>query len=106
MASVRTVPDGDERDKDVANAIRYAVDNGAHIINMSFGKGYSPEKEAVDAAVAYAEERGVLRVDAAGNQAEVLTTEANIPDAEAKTGVGTPASRGRRTRSGLASGRT
>ena len=79
IMSVRTVPDGDERDKDVANAIRYAVDNGAHIINMSFGKGYSPEKEAVDAAVAYAAERGVLLVHAAGNDAEDLTTEANFP---------------------------
>src|SRR5690606_22783470 len=45
--AVRTVPDGDERDKDVANAIRYAVDNGAKILNMSFGKAYSPEKELV-----------------------------------------------------------
>jgi cell wall-associated protease len=44
IMGVRAVPDGDERDKDVANAIRYAVDNGAHIINMSFGKGYSPSK--------------------------------------------------------------
>lgn len=41
IMSVRCVPDGDERDKDVANAIRYAVDNGASIINMSFGKGHS-----------------------------------------------------------------
>jgi subtilisin family serine protease len=79
IMSVRTVPDGDERDKDVANAIRYAVDNGAHIINMSFGKGYSPEKEAVDAAVAYAQDRGVLVVHAAGNDAEDLTSEANFP---------------------------
>ena len=64
---VRTVPDGDERDKDVANAIRYAVDNGASVINMSFGKGYSPEKKAVDDAVKYADSKGVLMVHAAGN---------------------------------------
>src|SRR5690606_13571354 len=64
---VRTVPQGDERDKDVANAIRYAVDNGAHIITMSFGKGFSPQKELVDEAVRYAESRGVLMVHAAGN---------------------------------------
>jgi subtilisin family serine protease len=77
---VRTVPDGDERDKDVANAIRYAVDNGAHIINMSFGKAYSPFKEVVDAAVRYAEERGVLMVHAAGNDAKDLATENNFPN--------------------------
>ncbi|MFM7016151.1 MAG: S8 family peptidase [Bacteroidota bacterium] len=64
---VRVVPDGDERDKDVANGIRYAVDNGAKIINMSFGKSYSPNKEAVDAAVKYAASKGVLIIHAAGN---------------------------------------
>ncbi|MBS1542711.1 MAG: S8 family serine peptidase, partial [Bacteroidetes bacterium] len=67
IMSVRTVPNGDERDKDVANAIRYAVDNGAHIINMSFGKSWSPQKEVVDEAVTYAEKKGVLLVHAAGN---------------------------------------
>lgn len=67
IMSVRCVPDGDERDKDVANAIRYAVDNGASIINMSFGKGYSPSKDAVDAAVKYAAEHDVLLVHASGN---------------------------------------
>ncbi|MGP8217399.1 MAG: S8 family peptidase [Bacteroidia bacterium] len=64
---VRAVPDGDERDKDVANAIRYAVDNGAKVINMSFGKGYSYNKKAVDAAVKYAEAHDVLLVHASGN---------------------------------------
>ncbi len=64
---VRTIPDGDERDKDVANAIRYAVDNGAKVINMSFGKPYSPQKSAVDDAVKYADAHGVLMVHAAGN---------------------------------------
>ncbi|WP_262915349.1 S8 family serine peptidase [Niabella ginsengisoli] len=44
LMSIRAVPDGDEHDKDIALAIRYAVDNGARVINMSFGKGYSPEK--------------------------------------------------------------
>ena len=76
---VRTVPDGDERDKDVANAIRYAADNGAHIINMSFGKAYSPEKELVDAAVRYADSKGVLMVHAAGNEATDLMEKANFP---------------------------
>ncbi len=64
---IRAVPDGDEWDKDVANAIRYAVDNGAQVINMSFGKAYSPQQEGVIAAVRYAEEKGVLLVHAAGN---------------------------------------
>src|SRR5690554_5161303 len=69
---VRAVPNGDERDKDVANAIYYAVDNGADIINMSFGKSYSPGKKYVDKAVKYAKRKGVLWVNAAGNSAEWL----------------------------------
>jgi len=64
---VRAVPNGDERDKDIANAIYYAVDNGAQIINMSFGKAYSPGREYVLKAISYAEEKGVLMVHAAGN---------------------------------------
>jgi hypothetical protein len=79
IMAIRAVPDGDERDKDVANAIRYAVDNGAHIINMSFGKGQSPQKAAVDAAVRYADERGVLLVNAAGNDARDLGLEDSFP---------------------------
>ncbi|MEN8248677.1 MAG: S8 family peptidase [Bacteroidota bacterium] len=67
IMALRAVPDGDEHDKDVANAIRYAVDNGAQVINMSFGKGYSPHKDYVDKAVRYAEKHGVLLVHAAGN---------------------------------------
>jgi subtilisin family serine protease len=70
IMALRAVPDGDERDEDVARAIRYAVDNGAQIINMSFGKGYSPGKAMVDSAVRYAEARGVLLVHAAGNEGE------------------------------------
>lgn len=85
---VRTVPDGDERDKDVANAIRYAVDNGADIINMSFGKAYSPQKEAVDAAVRYAEENDVLLVHAAGNDGENIDVEPNYPTQEYAEGAG------------------
>ncbi|MEZ4919735.1 MAG: S8 family peptidase [Saprospiraceae bacterium] len=80
IMSVRCVPDGDERDKDVANAIRYAVDNGASIINMSFGKGYSPSKEYVDEAVKYAAEHDVLLVHAAGNDAESNDVEPNFPN--------------------------
>lgn len=70
IMALRAVPNGDERDKDIANAIRYAVDNGAHIINMSFGKDYSPQKAYVDQAVKYAEEKNVLLVHAAGNDAD------------------------------------
>lgn len=67
ILSVRTVPNGDERDKDVANAIRYAVDQGAKVLNMSFGKAYSPDKEVVWDAFKYAEKKGVLLIKAAGN---------------------------------------
>ena len=77
---VRAVPDGDEHDKDIANAIRYAVDNGAQIINMSFGKEFSPEKNWVDDAVRYAEEHGVLLVHAAGNDKENVDTVENFPN--------------------------
>lgn len=76
---VRAVPNGDERDKDVANAIIYAVNNGAHIINMSFGKSFSPQKEAVDKAVQYAEQKGVLLIHAAGNDGENIDEEKNFP---------------------------
>ncbi|WP_245576597.1 S8 family peptidase [Flexithrix dorotheae] len=76
---IRAVPNGDERDKDVANAIRYAVDNGAQVINMSFGKSYSPYKEVVDEAVKYAESKGVLLVHAAGNDAKNLDENTNFP---------------------------
>lgn len=70
IMSVRTVPNGDERDKDVANAIRYAVDNGARILNMSFGKPVSPGKNVVWNAFKYAQDKGVLLVKAAGNENE------------------------------------
>jgi subtilisin family serine protease len=76
---VRAVPNGDERDKDVANAIVYAVDNGAKIINMSFGKSFSPEKEMVDRAVKYAEQKGVLLIHAAGNEGDDIDMEKNFP---------------------------
>lgn len=67
---IRAVPNGDERDKDIANAIRYAADNGARVINMSFGKPYSPDKKAVDDAVKYALSKDVLFIHAAGNDGE------------------------------------
>jgi subtilisin family serine protease len=79
IMSVRTVPNGDERDKDVANAIRYAVDNGAAVINMSFGKGASPRKAVVDEAVRYAMKNDVLLVHAAGNDGKENTIGNNFP---------------------------
>lgn len=94
IMAVRAVPDGDERDKDVANAIRYAVDNGADIINMSFGKSYSPYKEEVDKALRYADEHGVLMVHAAGNSSENSDTTANYPtDTYGTYGQGTEGAR-------------
>jgi len=79
IMTIRAVPDGDEHDKDIANAIRYAVDNGAWVINMSFGKSFSPEKKWVDEAVRYAEAKGVLLVHAAGNDAKNIDIEDNFP---------------------------
>ncbi|WP_228702759.1 S8 family peptidase [Salisaeta longa] len=79
IMAIRAVPNGDERDKDVANAIRYAVNNGADIINMSFGKSYSPYKKVVDRAVQYATQHDVLMVHAAGNDGTNIDSTANYP---------------------------
>lgn len=79
ILTVRLVPDGDERDKDVANAIRYAADNGAKVLNMSFGKSYAYNKQAVDDAIKYAESKDVLMVHAAGNDSEDNDVEPNFP---------------------------
>lgn len=80
IMAVRAVPNGDERDKDVANAIRYAVDNGAKVINMSFGKSYDYDKKAVDEAVKYAASKDVLLIHAAGNDASNNDTVGNYPN--------------------------
>ena len=80
IMAVRAVPDGDEYDKDVALAIRYAVDNGAKVINASFGKSYSPNKQWVYDAIKYAAEKDVLIVHAAGNSAENIDVEKNYPN--------------------------
>ena len=76
---LRAVPDGDEHDKDIALAIRYAVDNGAQIVSMSFGKDFSPQKQWVDDAVKYAEKKGVLLVHAAGNDSKNIDSTDNFP---------------------------
>ena len=80
IMAIRAVPDGDERDKDVANAIRYAVDNGAQVVNMSFGKGYSPHLAYVHSAIKYAAKKGVLLVHAAGNSASDNDQSDNFPN--------------------------
>lgn len=79
LMSLRAVPNGDEFDKDIALAIRYAVDNGASVINMSFGKSYSPLAKDVFEAIKYADSKGVLMVHAAGNDAKDIDTEPNFP---------------------------
>ena len=79
LLAVRTVPDGDEYDKDVALAIRYAVDNGAKVINMSFGKSYSPNEEWVFEAIKYAASKDVLLVHAAGNDHKNIDKSDNFP---------------------------
>jgi subtilisin family serine protease len=79
IMAIRAVPDGDERDKDVANSIKYAVDNGAKILNMSFGKSYAWDKKVVDDAVKYAVSKGVLLVHAAGNDGKNTEKEDNFP---------------------------
>ena len=61
-----------EYDKDIALGIRYAVDNGAKVINGSFGKYFSPHKEWVQDALKYAAKKDVLVIFAAGNDAKDL----------------------------------
>lgn len=80
IMTIRAVPDGDEHDKDIALGIRYAVDNGAKVINMSFGKSFSPEKNWVDDAVKYAASKGVLLVHAAGNDGNNVDSADNFPN--------------------------
>lgn len=84
IMAVRMVPNGDERDKDIANAVRYAVDNGAKIINMSFGKSYSPRKHIVDHAFRYAARKGVLIVHSAGNSKTDNDVKPSFPNRFAK----------------------
>jgi subtilisin family serine protease len=79
LMSLRAVPNGDEFDKDIALAVRYAVDNGASVINMSFGKSYSPHQKEVYEAFKYADSKGVLLVHAAGNDAADVDVNPNFP---------------------------
>jgi cell wall-associated protease len=79
IMAIRAIPNGDERDKDVANAIRYAVDNGATIINMSFGKYFTNHKSVVDEAIEYAKSKDVLLIHAAGNDSKNKDIEDSYP---------------------------
>ena len=86
IMAIRSTPNGDEYDKDVALAIRYAADNGAKIINASFGKSFSPNSEWVRDAIKYAAEKDVLFVHAAGNDSENIDTAENYPNDAIGTG--------------------
>jgi subtilisin family serine protease len=79
IMAIRAVPNGDEYDKDIALGIRYAVDNGAKVINGSFGKDFSPHKEWVWEAIKYAESKDVLIVFAAGNDSKNVDVEPSYP---------------------------
>ncbi|MBF4257396.1 S8 family peptidase [Vibrio anguillarum] len=92
VMSLRMVPNGDERDKDIANAVRYAVDNGAKIINMSFGKSYSPRKFVVDHAFRYAASKGVLIIHSAGNSQSDNDSKPSFPNRFADTYESSPIS--------------
>ena len=86
--SIRAVPNGDEYDKDIARGIRYAVDNGARVINGSFGKSFSPKSEWVYEAIKYAADHNVLFVNAAGNDGANLDdpTNGNYPNDQVNNG--------------------
>jgi len=84
IMGIRVVPDGDEYDKDIALGIRYAVNNGAKIINMSFGKSFSPEQPWVDSAIRYAASKDVLIIHSAGNESYDLNTKSVYPSPYSK----------------------
>ncbi|WP_040279567.1 S8 family peptidase [Psychroserpens damuponensis] len=86
IMAIRSTPNGDEYDKDVALAIRYAADNGAQIINASFGKSFSPHSDWVRDALKYAADKDVLFVHAAGNDSENIDVAHNYPNDAVGTG--------------------
>jgi subtilisin family serine protease len=87
IMTVRAVPDGDEYDKDIALAFRYAVDNGAKVINTSFGKSYSPHADWVYDAIKYAADNDVLIVNAAGNDGADIDTKNVFPNDQINNGA-------------------
>jgi subtilisin family serine protease len=84
LMTLRVVPDGDEYDKDIALGIHYAVDHGAKVINMSFGKDVSPNQDWVEEAIRYAASKDVLLVHAAGNDSKNIDIAYNFPTARMK----------------------
>jgi cell wall-associated protease len=80
IMSIKAVPNGDEYDKDIANAIRFAVDHGAKVVNMSFGKKISPHKQWVDDAIKYAAAKDVLLVQASGNDNQNVDDKPEFPN--------------------------
>ena len=86
LVSIRAIPDGDEYDKDIATAIRYAVNSDVDIINMSFGKYLSPHSKEVTKALRYAEKKGILLVKAAGNDGKDIDSVKQYPSAYNKRG--------------------
>ncbi|MDT0557985.1 S8 family serine peptidase [Ichthyenterobacterium sp. W332] len=86
IMSLRAVPNGDEYDKDIALAIRYAVDNGAKVINGSFGKDFSPHSQWVRDAIAYADQKDVVIIHAAGNDSKDLDSNYNFPNDQVNNG--------------------
>ncbi|PJJ83432.1 S8 family serine peptidase [Mucilaginibacter auburnensis] len=80
IIAIKAVPNGDEYDKDIAKAIRYAVDNGAKVVNMSFGKKLSPHKKWVDEAFKYAASKDVLLVQASGNDNQNVDVKPQYPN--------------------------
>ncbi|WP_158825965.1 S8 family serine peptidase [Mucilaginibacter lacusdianchii] len=91
IMAIKAVPNGDEYDEDIARAIRYAVDNGAKVINMSFGKKLSPHKAWVDEAFKYAAAHDVLLVQAAGNDNQDVDTKPQFPNDTFEDGSATDA---------------
>jgi subtilisin family serine protease len=91
IMGIKAVPNGDEYDKDVANAIHYAVDNGAKVINMSFGKKLSPHKAWVDEAFKYAAAKDVLLVQASGNDNQDVDAKPEFPNDTFEDGSATDA---------------
>jgi subtilisin family serine protease len=65
----------------VVGGIKYAADYGAKIINMSLGSPDTTIDPAIQAAIAYANQKGVMVIAAAGNNRGDVGSPANDPGA-------------------------